>query len=166
MGRLFLLVLLAFGGWYAYTNGIFYNATHSGQPEPGRDCELVGPVGTGVNLVYQKEDMRYVIDTHIGSTGQKMEANANLEAMMRGGSGFRAPDHTQAKVLESGKTVLYGVTYMVTKVQITGGDSAGTKGWVERDNVLDTPMMKFVQSMRGTSVPTHGRGGMGGGMAN
>ena len=153
MGRVVVIVVLLLAGWYCYKTGMFYVLSHDLQPEPNKVSELVGPVGTGVNMAFAEENAKYLIDTHIGTAGQKLEAVQTLNAVIARGDAVNLDDHTKVKALESDKVKVYGCDYAVVQVEVVDGDHQGTNGWVERENVIDNPLQQLFQSMRGTTLP-------------
>lgn len=60
------------------------------------------------------------------------------------------PENTAAKVVSSGKFKMYGVPHTVVQIDLTDKELAGVRGWVERDNVIDTPLLDAYNSMRAT----------------
>ena len=154
MGKILLFLILAGLGWYAYSNGIWYVCQHGGQPEPGRACEMVGPIKEGVNLALEQDDAKYMYDAQIGRPDMKAASRYTLSQIINEGRIVTVPDHSNVVVGETQFLTLYGNKYPVVHVDVTSGDLNGTSGWVERNNVLDNPVMQLYQFMRGTSRPT------------
>jgi len=55
-------------------------------------------------------------------------------------------------VVSSSTHKMYGVPHHIVQIQLTDPDFAGQSGWVERDNVIDSPFMEAYNSMRATGV--------------
>lgn len=154
MGRLIMLAIICGIGWYCYNNGIWYNISHGGGPQPGIQGEVAGPVRDGVPMMYDPDEAKYMFDVHIGNTQQKWEAAINLDRLMKNGSGVELDEHTKVKVLDSGTIRFLGADYAIAEVEVLSGPNAGAKGWVERNNLIDTPLQQVYQAMRGTTRPT------------
>lgn len=158
MGRIILLVILVAAGWYCYKTGIYYAVTHGFVPEPDKVSEVVGPVGTGFYMASSPENIRYVLDTHIGTPEQKSESNLNLQQIISRGDVVHLDDHTKVRAIESDKLKVYGCEYPVVHVEVVGGESNGAKGWIERDNLIDNPLQQLSRSWGGPSITTNGTG--------
>ena len=159
ISKMIMLLVIAALGWYAYTTGAYYSLTHGMQAEPKRACELCGPYRKGAFMAYEKDDADFILQTHIGTPGDKLSSCNTLDAIVSEGRVALLPEHTQAVVETSGTRTLYGCIYPITKVKITNGEYQDQEGWVERENVIDNPIQQIYQAMRSTSAPTKRLGG-------
>jgi hypothetical protein len=150
------LAILGGLGWYFYTSGIFYNLTHEMQPELGRRCEVVGPIGEGVDAAGAKESLKYVIDAKIGTASDKAAGRLTVAALKRKGELATLADHTPVKIMESSKLPVLGYPYTLTRVEIIDGEYKGSAAWVQREDVIDSPIYQLHQSMRATKVSNPG----------
>lgn len=147
-------MLCIFGGlgWYCYQNGIVYSFMNEGKPEPGRACEVVGPIGEGVYAAPAKSDMQYVIDSHIGTVAEKAQGRMRVGGLVRNGALILLDDHTPVKIVSNSTLRVLGFGYPLTGVEVTGGPQAGLAAWIQREDLVDTPLQQIYQSMRVTRV--------------
>lgn len=148
MGRLFMLLAIAALGYWCYQTGIFYSVTHNFEPEPKRAAVLHGLRKDGVKFALEKENMNYVLDSQIGTPGQKMEAALRLSAAMNQGLVGELPENTKCTVISSTSSKMYMHSYPLVKVEINGGEYDGTQVYVQREDVIDSPMMEGYAAMR------------------
>jgi hypothetical protein len=146
--KLFYLCVLAGIGWYCQKSGILYNLTNDMQPEPGRECHIQGPVRAGVYVAGVKETMQFVIDSHIGNANEKAMARASLNTLERRGELTTVDDGTAVTVIGNSKLKVLGFPYPLTQIEINSGSNAGSKGWVQREDVVDTPIQELYQNLR------------------
>lgn len=150
--KLFLLLMFAGIGWYCYDSGILHNLMHGMDPEPGRTCQVAGPIGEGSYLAADKDNLRHVIDSHIGTVQEKATGRIRVSGLVRDGGLLVVEDHSSVKVLANGKLRVLGYSYPITKVEVQDGAAEGQSGWVQREDVIDTPIQQLYQSMRGTKM--------------
>lgn len=148
MGRVFFLLCVLGLGWWCSTNGILYNLMHGFEPEPARKCVLQGVHKEGVYFAPGKEDISYLLDTHIGSGGQRIEAMQKLLAAVSHGLVYKVPESTVAKVVSNSTHKMYGVPHHIVEIEVVDGDFAGQRGWVEREDVVESPLMEAFTAMR------------------
>jgi hypothetical protein len=146
--RIIQLALICGIGWYVYESGIFYNLTHEMQPEVGRQCEVAGPIGEGVDACSAKDSMKWVIDAKIGTPQDKMAGRLRLERLKTTGEIATLADRTPVRVVENGTLHVLGYRYPLTQVEIAAGEYKGASAWVQREDVIDTPIQKIYQTMR------------------
>lgn len=144
-----IIVFIALAA-YLHSSGLLFNITHDLQPETGRQCEVRGAAGHGCNLAYKKDDVKSIIDTRIGTPMDRAASEKVLNSMIRDEQVVHIPEFAEVKVLGAGFVTLYGCRYAVAKVQVVSGAAADTTGWVERENVLDSPLFALYHSMRAT----------------
>lgn len=148
VGKLFWLVVFVGLGWWCNKTGVIYNLTHSLQPEPGRECQVNGPIKSGVYIAPEKADMKFPIDAKIGTPAQRLESRQTLRVIIDQAKVYELPESTKVKVIRSGFVELYKIKNPLVEISVLDGDYAGQTGWVERENVIDSPFMEAFQAMR------------------
>lgn len=148
MGRIIFLLLVVVLGYWCFTSGVIYNLTHQFEPEPQRAAVLHGPRKDGVKFAPVKENMQYVIDSKIGTPGQRVEAMLRETAAMNQGLIGKFDENTPCKVIETSNITMYRTKYPIVKVAITGGEYKGSRAFVQREDVIDSPVMELFAAMR------------------
>lgn len=146
MGRLFFWSCIGLCLYYLQTTGILNAVMHGNVPETGRICEVAGPKGGKAFFSPNKEEMRWPIDATIGfSLRDRRPGQARLNTALDTGLIINPANHTKIKVLGNHHVEVYKCWYRVVKVQILNGAYKGKKGWMLREDVIDTPLQQFIQ---------------------
>lgn len=145
MGKLFFLVLIGAAGYYLYATGILLALIDGNTPQIGKECEINSPYGDSVLAAYNKQTAAIPIDATIGSGYMRLPAVAALKTSLKNGQIVKVKNGTRTKILENDKVTLYAVPHQLVKVKILEGDYEGSKAWVERDRVIDTPLQAIWQ---------------------
>ena len=149
MGKLFFIIALIAGVYFANESGLLYALMNGNTPEPGRVCEACGPKGGSAFLANSKADLRWPIDSTIGfSTRDRLPAVAALGRAIDECRIHRAGNHTKIKVLASDKLSIYGCMYRVVKVKVLEGSYKGRSAWMLREDVIDNPLQSVINYFR------------------
>ena len=148
MGRILFVIIIAAIGWWCYETGIVYGIMHGFEPEPGRDCELVGPTNGALYVATSREALEFIISAAEIKSVNPMEDRGNVNEAIANGEVTAVPDGTRAKVVGSDWVHAGRVPYQATKVMILEGPTVGQEVWVRRDNVVDTPLQKVFAAFK------------------
>ncbi|MBX9722913.1 MAG: hypothetical protein K2X81_16040, partial [Candidatus Obscuribacterales bacterium] len=92
------------------------------------------------------------IDATIGlSERDRHPSEVGLVQQLSNGGIVCPADNTKIKVLGAGEMRLYGCPYKIANVKILDGKFKGRKGWVIRDDVMDTPLAVAINQFRSGS---------------
>lgn len=146
MGKfVFNLALLGLA-WYLYSSGLLMAVLSGNVPEVGRTCQLWGPKNGQIYVALSRDDIKWPFDATIGFTQRdRAPAQRELSVAVDAGKIICPSDHTAAKILATDKLHLYSCLYPITKVKILSGAYKGKVGWVQRENVIDTPLQELIQ---------------------
>ena len=146
MGKLFFNLLLLAGLYYLYDTGVLQALASGNVPQVGRKCEVCGPKGGYVYMALSKQYASYPIDAAIGfSSRDRANAESALARAVESDIILTPDHHTKVEVLANDKAQLWGCTYRISKVEILEGEYKGKKGWVQREDVIDTPIQDIIQ---------------------
>lgn len=146
--RLLGLILLALGLVWAYQTGILESISSGGEVKVGRTAKLCGPIkGSGVPAATDIESLAKEIDAHQGSDSDNPAVLLETESLYRKGLLVKVPENTKVSILESSKVMAASFPHKIAKVRVLSGTERGTY-WVERENVIDTPLQEVMQLLR------------------
>lgn len=152
MLRLFFLAVIVAGIWWANNNGVLESLATNFTPKPGKKCEIAGPFGEGVWVGNSKDACALLIDSNLGTAGDKLQGAANRAVAMKNGELAQIADHTKIEIIKNDKVKLYGNDHAVVEAKVLSGDLEGTTIWLCRDDVIDTPLQEWFQSLRQTKL--------------
>lgn len=160
--KLMCLVLLVGALFWAYQNGVLDSISSGNVPKIGKEVKLVGPAkGAGVPIGGDRELISRSIDAHLGTQSDKLAGAMTMATLFRSGELVKLPDNTKARVAEIDTVRVQSMPFKVVRVKILSGSNKGASGWVERDNVIDTPLQELFQAFR-SPPKTKGKRDIGG----
>jgi len=71
-----------------------------------------------------------------------------LKALFESGELALVPPHTKVRVIENGSLMLDNLPYATVKVKLLDGTNKNAEVWIERANLIDTPIQSMIQSLR------------------
>jgi len=149
-GRFLTLVLILALLFMAWKTGVVESIRSGGIPEYGRDCTVDGPIRLkGVPGAVDPESLSREIDTHVGAaSSERLAVAMGLQSLFDSGALVHIPAHSKVSVIENGTVTVQGIQYKIVKITILGGKLKGSEFWIERVNLIDTPLQAFFQSLR------------------
>lgn len=164
-GKIFFILLLIGGLFWAYQNDILDSLSSKNRPKIGKAVKLRGPFNKeAVPVAADLNRIGRVIDARLGSGSDKLNGAIELASLYKNGDVIKVPENTQAEVAGVSSVKLHGVPFPVVKVKLLSGSNKGGIGWVDRENVIDTPMHDFFHSIKAGSASGENkrRGDIGG----
>lgn len=150
------LLLLAFL-LAAWRTGCLESIRSGAVPESGRECIVAGPIpNKGVPVAVDPESLKKEMDTHVGgASSARLAGVSGLQSLYDDGQLATIADRSKVKIIENGQLRIDGVPYQIVKVRLLDGDNKGSTVWIERINLIDTPIQAVFQSLRtsGKSAP-------------
>ena len=169
MARILIILMIAGVIWYADTHDVAKDVAHLLSPKAGTKCELRGFFGECIYMGDDKPTMKTIVDSTIGNAQDRMQGAQTVATLIRNGDIMELDDHTKVQVIGNDNFILYGATHPIVKVKVLSGGYSGQTGWINRDDVIDSPLQDFYQKnfRQGKKRPTTGSmGGPGGGVAD
>jgi hypothetical protein len=155
-----MIIFLIGGLLLAWKTGILESIRSGATPETGRECYIDGPQkAKGVTVAIDPESLGREIDTHVGVASSERLAHAmGLKALFESGELAMVPPHTKVRVIENGSVTLDNLPCATVKVKLLEGTNKNAEVWVERANLIDTPIQSMIQSLRQqhTEAPAKG----------
>ncbi len=160
MLRLLVILLILAGLFGAWKSGALESIRSGGVPEYGRECTIDGPLkNKGVPAAIDPESLVREIDTHVGSASSERLAGAmGLQSLLDSGELAIIPAKSKVRVVENGSVTVQGMPYNTVKVRILEGKLKDVELWIERINLIDTPIQVVFQAIRQQGKPAEGVG--------
>ena len=118
----------------------------------GKEVKLCNPIkGAKVTVAADIPTISRAIDSQLGSESDKLAGAMGIAALYHNGDLVKLAANTKARVAGVETVTVHSMPFQVVKVKILSGSNKGGVGWVERDNVIDTPMHELFQSMCSTT---------------
>ena len=146
MGRLIFLVLLIIMGNFLHSTGVLESLNNGNKALISKVCEIASAKENFVYVSADKQMATVVIDAEIGAGYLRAPAVRDRTKSLEEGTTIKVINHTQVKILSNDRIMLYGVPHQLVKIQLMSGPNKGGRGWVERNDVLDTPIHAILQN--------------------
>lgn len=161
--KIVFFILLLGGLYWAYQTGILDSLSSGNLPKIGKEVKLRSArKGAGIPIAGDKQTIARAIDSHLGSESDKLVGGVQLAGLYQNGELVKLPDDTKARVAERSTVKVQSMLFQIVKVRILSGNNKGAVGWVERENVIDTPLHELYQSVASGSGSDRRRHNVGG----
>lgn len=161
--KLLFLILLIGGLFWAYQVGILDSLSSNNTPKVGKEVKLCSSIkGAEIPVAADLPTISRAIDSHLGSESDKLAGAMQLAGLYHNGDLVKLAENTKARVAGVNTVKVHSMPFQVVKIKILSGSNKGGIGWVERDNVIDTPMHELLQSFRTSSSGAGKRRDVGG----
>jgi hypothetical protein len=149
-GRLLFFILVLALLFAAWKTGVLESVCSGGVPEYGRECTVEGPVrAKGVPAAIDPETLAREIDTHVGgASSERLALAMGVQSLFDSGALAVVNDGSRVKVVENGSLTVQSMPYKTVKVRVLNGELKGQQLWIERVNLIDTPVQTLFQSLR------------------
>ncbi len=150
MVRVLMFLIIVAALLLSWKTGILESVRSGAVPELGRECIICGPQPEqGVPVAVEPETLAREIETHVGAaSSEKVAQNSAIQPLYESGDLVNLPDKTKVKVLDNSSVRVQELPVKIVKVKILSGPSKDAECWVERLNVIDTPIQSIVQGLR------------------